>query len=547
MKRRVFVLGIDGGTFDVILPMVARGELPNLAALIGQGYRAYLASTIHPITASAWVSFATGCNPGKHGIYDFQCPKNDGYGFRLNSARDRHGIPFWSLLSRSGRDVIIVNVPFTYPPDRVRGVMLAGFDAPGSRRDMASPPEAFDDLVREFGAYTPDWTFPSGKRYDPENYRKSVETAVRARTASTLHLIRKYPWDVCVAVFGSVDHVQHIYYGLGEEGRRIIESAYRLVDEGLGAIRQEVGADTAMMVVSDHGFGPIRKIVDLDRWLEREGFLSYMRGPSASRLSRWVVRGIRRGLKQVLPVKARGYLRGQMPGVRDFMVSRSAGEEIEWSRTQAYSGGMYGNIYVNRAGLRPKGTVSDADYDAVRTEIADRLSRLRDPDSGEAVVDKVYRREDLYAGPYVDRAPDLIVRWKEYAYFTKKGIAQRGAIFGKELKLDSSTYPHTGTHRVNGIFIASGPDIAHGMVGKNVSIMDFAPTLLHYLGIAPPDGTDGRVVTELFVDGFMRSHPVSGMAPTDQAPAHDVDAEPPPTQADQQEIEERLRSLGYVD
>ena len=186
MSPRVFVLGIDGATFEVILPLVREGLLPHLGSLIDEGYRSPLRSTVHPITAAAWTSFATGTHPGTHGIFDFETAEPGSYRFRLNTARDRKGTPFWVHLERAGLTSLVVNVPFTYPPDRLRGGMIAGFDSPGATRDMASPPELFDELEERFGRCTPDWTFPAGRRFDAAAYRRHVEETVRRAKVAVL-------------------------------------------------------------------------------------------------------------------------------------------------------------------------------------------------------------------------------------------------------------------------------------------------------------------------------------------------------------------------
>jgi len=542
MRAKVFIFGLDGGTFDIILPLARQGRLPHFARLISEGYRATLESTTHPITAAAWTSFATGCNPGRHGIYDFQSPHPKGYGFRLNSARDRRCPPFWTLLHRAGLKTITVNVPFTYPPDRDGGVVIAGFDAPGASRAMAWPPEIFDELAGRFGSYTPDWTFPAGRKYDPETYWESVRTTIHRRTESTLHLMQSHDWDVFTVVYGSVDHLQHIYYGLGDEGRRTVEKAYVLMDEALGRILGRLEPSTALWMVSDHGFGAIRRFVYLDRWLEREGFLRYRSAFTLTALARSAIKWTRRRLKRLLPVRMRGYLRGRLPGIRDFVVSHSTGPEIDWSRTQAYSGGMYGNIYINRRGRQPQGVVPDSDYEHVCDAIRRRLLQLRDPVSGEAVVEKVFHRGELYRGECVDLAPDLLVKWTDYAYFTKKGIDRKGDVFGNELTLDASSYPHTGTHRLDGILIMRGPGIDAGGTG-HAAIIDIAPSLLHYLGQPVPDYMDGRVLSEPFTEEFRRGHSVSTSHTAPSSSPHQAD----PRDEDVKELEGRLRSLGYIE
>lgn len=548
MARKIFIMGIDGGTLDIILPLIDQGRLPNLKRLTDGGVWGTLTSTIHPLTPAAWSSFATGKNSGKHGIFDFSSPDRKSYRHRLNSARDRAGESFWMLLSRSGRKVIVVNVPFTYPPEKVNGIMISGFDAPGASRSMTFPPGIYDELSAAFGSYTPDWTFPAGETYNIEKYRKKVASTIQRRTETSLYLLKKYPWDLFLTVFNSIDHIQHIFFGMGAPGRKIIEEGYEQMDDALGAFLEEIEKEATVLVMSDHGAGEIKKFFYLDRWLEQEGYLTFRSSPGLKGIARTLAGSGRRWLKRILPVSARGYLRGRLPGARNFLVSQATGQETDWSRTRAYSAGMYGNIYLNLKGREKSGIVERSERDRLCREIISKLSGLEDPETREKVVEKVYRKEELYNGPFLDEAPDLLVKWKGYAYFTKKGIDRKGSIFGKELKLDSSNYPHTGTHRLEGIFLARGPSLKQGMRLEGVHIMDLAPTILFLSGTPIPEDMDGRVATEIFEESFLsHSRPEYYEHPDDRR-GEGSGREPGPSAPEEnEELEKRLRSLGYIE
>ena len=545
MENKVLIFGIDGGTLDVIHPMVEKGKLPNIAKLFEEGVYGDLHSTIHPITPSAWSSFATGKNPGKHGIYDFSSPHPDHYGFKLSSASDRKAKSFWSLLGKSDKKVIVLNIPFTFPPENVNGIMISGFDAPGASRLMAYPREIYDELVAEFGSYSPDWTFPIGKKYNLEKYRSEVVSTIKRRTETSLYLLKKYPWDLFITVFNSVDHIQHVFFGMGKEGMEIIEEGYELVDKALGSFLEEIGDDTTIFIMSDHGAGEIKKFFYLDQWLEKEGWLCFRKNAILKDVVQGFTKKGRFWLKRILPVGVRGYLRGRLPGVRDFVATQTSGHGIEWPKTHAYSSGMYGNIYINLKGREKGGIVEEVDYQKVCDDIITKLLELKDPTTGEKVIEKVYKKEDLYHGPYITNAPDLVIQWKDYAYFTKKGIDKKGDIFGDELKLDSSDYPHTGTHRLNGIFMAKGPSIIRGKKVEGIDITDLAPNILFYMGETVPDDMDGEIKNEIFVKSFLEKN-----TPIYHKPSEDENTETGPMQftpAEEAEMAERLKSLGYIE
>jgi predicted AlkP superfamily phosphohydrolase/phosphomutase len=545
MPARTFVFGIDGATFDVISPMVESGRLPNLGRLLREGSCGPLRSTIHPITPAAWSSFATGMNPGKHGVFDFSSPVRATYGVKLNNASDRRCESVWGLLSRQRKHVTVVNVPFTYPPEAVNGILVSGFDTPGADRSMSHPREVYDELVARFGSYTPDWSFPAGRRYDPERYRQNVLDVIRQRGETTLYLMEKYPWDFFMTVFQSIDHVQHVFFGLGDWGMEFIRQAYEAVDHALGRVLEKLDDDTVVMVVSDHGAGNIRKVFFLDQWLERERYLAPKQGATFEGLLRQVGRRGRKLAKAILPTAARGYLRGRMPGMRDMVVSLSSSAPVDWSRTRAYSAGMYGNIFINLKGREAQGIVAQSEYRALCDEIRERLLRLEDPDSGERVVEAVHHRDEVYSGPFVADAPDLLIHWKDYAYFTKKGIDRAGQIFSSDLTLDASNFPHTGTHRIDGIFLARGACIRPGQWLSDLRIVDVAPSLLYLQGAAIPNDMDGRLPAAMFDDGYLSANPpqYSSGGATKEPPTQ----APPSTGEEDEMLRERLRSLGYIE
>jgi predicted AlkP superfamily phosphohydrolase/phosphomutase len=545
VPARTFVFGIDGATFDVISPMVESGRLPNLGRVLREGSCGPLRSTIHPITPAAWSSFATGVNPGKHGVFDFSSPNRATYGVKLNNATDRRRESVWGRLSRERKRVTVVNVPFTYPPESVNGIMISGFDSPGADRSMSRPREVYDELVARFGSYTPDWSFPAGKRYDPERYRQNVVDVIRQRGEATLYLMEKYPWDFFMTVFQSIDHVQHVFFGVGEWGLEYIRQAYEAVDRELGRVLERLDEDTVLMVVSDHGAGDIRKVFYLDQWLEREGYLAPKKGATLEGLLRQLGKRGRKLAKAILPTAARGYLRGRMPGMRDMVVSLSSSAPVDWSRTRAYSAGMYGNVFVNLKGREAQGIVEPSDYGALCDDIRSRLLRLEDPDTGEKVVEAVHHRDEVYSGPFVDDAPDLLIHWKDYAYFTKKGIDKAGQIFSRELTLDASNFPHSGTHRIDGIFLACGACIRPGQWLSGLRIIDVAPSLLYLQGAAIPNDLDGRLRSDMFDEGYVSANPpqYTGDGATKEPPTQT----PPTPPEDDKLLQERLRSLGYIE
>src|SRR5215469_5657491 len=138
MSKQVLFIGLDGSTFDVLDPLMKAGLMPRLQRFIDEGVSGLLETTIPPITPTAWVSWMTGKNPGKHGVFEFLL-RRKGSGslpdMPVNS-RSRDGLPFWDLLGQMGRRAIVTNMPCTYPPTMVNGLMISDFLTPRGRRDF---------------------------------------------------------------------------------------------------------------------------------------------------------------------------------------------------------------------------------------------------------------------------------------------------------------------------------------------------------------------------------------------------------------------------
>ncbi len=156
-RLRVIVIGLDGATFDLILPWVKEGCLPTFKRLMEEGVWGELKSTIPPLTGPAWSLFMTGKNQGKHGIFDFMVRNPEGYDWITINATFRKGRSFWNFLEEEGRRAIVFNVPVTYPPEHGKGAMVSGFLTPPGAEDFIFPPELGKKLEKEVGVFHPHY------------------------------------------------------------------------------------------------------------------------------------------------------------------------------------------------------------------------------------------------------------------------------------------------------------------------------------------------------------------------------------------------------
>lgn len=289
-QNKVLVIGLDGATFDLITPWVAEGKLPTLGRLISEGAHGVLESVPNMCSAAAWASFATGKNPGKHGVYWFAEPRDDSYAFRYTNATHCHAAPIWRTLSDLGKKVGVINVPITYPAEPVSGFLIAGLDAPGvDSRGFTYPP----DLVDEIKSVCSDYTITVGLRAYEESGRldeglERLSTQMEARFRVAGHVMRTRPWDLFVVIFAATDYAQHALWKYcdpshplyqEEEGQKYggaIYDVYQQLDRYIAALLDDVGDDTTVLIVSDHGAGINQTGAShLNSWLEEQGWLRF--------------------------------------------------------------------------------------------------------------------------------------------------------------------------------------------------------------------------------------------------------------------------------
>jgi predicted AlkP superfamily phosphohydrolase/phosphomutase len=355
-------------------------------------------------------------------------------------------------------------------------------------------------------------------------------------------LTARYEPELLFVVFMSADHVHHLGWpDWAERGREsVVADVYRILDDALGDLLRRVGDDGNVLVVSDHGGGSLEGVVNLNAWLAREGYLAYReRGE--------VERGVGHRLFELwrkLPAGPRDALKQRLPRVRERAYRiRHAPAVVDWSRTRAFSYSTFGNVVVNVRGRERDGTVEPGDeYERVRDELVERLLQLESPD-GERIVAAVHRREELFAGPELERLPDLVVEFRDYAWLGKGNLTERTE--GIDDRIGVRGHPrasYVGSHRPDGIVVLSGPAARAG-THLSAAIADIAPTVLYLLGEPIPADLEGRLLTEAIDRGLLER------APPEYVEAVDLElGAPRPYDAEGvAEVEDRLRSLGYLE
>jgi predicted AlkP superfamily phosphohydrolase/phosphomutase len=514
---KVFVIGLDGATFDLLQPWIEEGELPNLRRTIEDSSYGRLESTLPPISPPAWASFMTGVNPGKHGIYDFIRFKPNSFEKVLVNASDVRSKRFWDLAGAMGKKSIILYVPLTYPPWPVDGIMISGIPVP-SQGEFIYPGEVGKELEEKVGSW---WVEIEGDRFrefDERSFLKEIDRSLQTRFNVASYFLMTKDWDLFILVIMETDMAQHM---LWKEKERCLLPLWRKIDGMLGSLQQNLNREDNFIILSDHGFGPMGKTLYLNTWLREKGFLKSRK--------QWVRDGegseveiFHRERKGTFFQKVKGVFKKPKP-------------VIDWSKTEAYffNTGQLQGIGINLKGREPNGIVTPTEYDEVRNRVIMELNGLMDERQGKKIVKHIFRREEIYRGPFVVEAPDIVFV-SDYGYMISDRI--RDETFKER--------GHgRGVHRLHGIFVIRGPGIKKGNPLEEGHLLDVAPTILHLLGVPVPRGFDGKVLTDALMPSFLKSHPLR----FEDVP---LEMESAPFEMNEEEVElikMKLRGLGYIE
>jgi predicted AlkP superfamily phosphohydrolase/phosphomutase len=551
---RCLVIGLDGASPDLIRKFVGNGYLPNIARLMENGIFGILESTFPPMSPSAWTSFMTGKNPGKHGVFDFTQRLTGTYRTYITDRTKESTL--WGLLSAYGKKVAIFNVPQTYPVESVNGVMVTGLGTPRGR-PFTYPPELGKELLRQGYEVDADVHFRSG---DEAGFLKTSIDTARRNMGLILKQLVSIEWDLAMVVLRLTDEVPHFFWKYMDpthpayedrpEFANAILDCYREADTAVGELLK-ISYGATVIVMSDHGFGPLYKDVYLNEWLRRTGFLTVRSKLRFDAIARRVMQrlGLTRGQIGSLLSKLglsglRGMLRSRL-GLSATLIPNDArlhlSDVVDWHTTQAYSMGYIGQVYVNLVGREPAGIVqAGEDYERLLNELTTSLLSMPDPIDGLPVVDRVLRRADLYQGSHVNEAADLYLVMREFSYITRESYewSSSGQYVVSPPTLECAD------HRPEGVLIVSGPfAAAHSIELSGAKIIDLTPTILHLMGLPVQTDMDGRVLSEwLDIQKMDRSITYDKRLIVDErTDADEMSSE------DEKDILDRLKRLGYVE
>jgi predicted AlkP superfamily phosphohydrolase/phosphomutase len=437
---KVAVIGLDGVGLPLVQDLMARGLMPTMASLVAGGTAAPMRSSIPTISSVSWTGFMTGKNPGKHGVYGFTDVKPGTMSMFFPNFGNVHGDTLWDVAGRAGKRCLVLNIPNTYPARALEGMLVSGFVAVNLER--AVYPASLLPALKADG-YKIDVDYVNADQR-PDHFFTDLAATLEGRRRTYLRLLRDEPWDLFVGVITECDRLHHYFWNqyvdpAAPHHQRFLDF-YRRLDDVLGELVAALPGGVPLFVVADHGHTLIHQEFFPNAWLRQQGLLRFTtdkpKGPADID-----------------------------PSSKVFVLDP-------------------GRVYLHRKGRFPMGGVDDAEAAELLGVVQEGLLALRDPSpdapAGGCPVPRVFSRDELYHGPCLAAAPDLVVHFNDG--YDPKGAMARTEVFGRSALTGMHTY-------ADSLFLLNRP----GVPTDGLDIVDLAPTILALLGIDPPADMDGRV------------------------------------------------------
>lgn len=410
---KTVIVGLDGVPFDMLKTLAQDGIMPNTQRLISQGTFRAMRSSIPEISSVAWSSIITGANPAEHGIFGFMDLRSDSYKMKFPNFNDIKAQPFWD--SCPGQ-AIIMNVPSTYPVREMNGVHISGFVSLDFEKSVYPP-----SLVPELRKLDYQLDVDALKAHTDMNaFLKDLDGSLDARIRAYRYLWDEYEWQVFMLVFTGTDRLMHFLFDAYEDADHqhhdFFLDHFRKIDAAIGEIAEKIAEDDLLIMLSDHGFERLDKDVYVNHLLASEGFLTFE--PSSE------------------------------PKLANIS-----------SATKAFALDP-GRVYINQHGKYPAGNVPEQDKDACLKYLEELFGALEI--DGKKVIKHIYRKQDIYAGPYLDQAADMIL-------LAEKGFNLKGSMASEVL---AGKGPFTGKHTYPDAFLLANNKDAFDNVPDQPCVVD---------------------------------------------------------------------------
>jgi len=484
---KVFILGLDGATFDILNPLMRDNVIPNITELCSNGTSAPLRTIFPPVTAPAWLALASGLNPGKTGIFDYiNKIRTESNTFAPISSSYYKERAVWDYLGNQGYKVGIFNYPTLWPPPHVNGFAVSGMG--GKSGNMCYPPELEAELHEATSGYESKLNLRNPKyKRDIDLFFEDINRIIKKQASALQYLVQSKTWDFFFAVFSFTDWMGHVLWKDIDEKHSLYDSmksprvknrfkeTWRNIDEVIGTLLSALPHNTNFISVSDHGMGPLESVFFPNTWLERKGWLKRRRlgwkklfvenmtlfsEGSDNKYFNWLVRFLRNKL-----LKIKGTI-----------------DLIDFDHSFAYSpehNTMFGCINLTKTGKSANG---------FKDLLIEAIKALPKTVKGVEQVD-IFLPEEIYSGQFVNLSPDILFIVNDYKCTVEIDLHK------KEFRTSPSLLMRTGGHQPDGIFIASG-SVFNKMKIPQASVLDICPTVLSLYDLDIPSQIDGRVITE---------------------------------------------------
>lgn len=544
---KVLVIGLDGCEWNVINPLINKGLLPNIKKVLSNGVSGDLKSSIPPITPTAWSSFVTGVNPGKHGIFSYQKKsyKENSYLVTPQNSLDINKECLWHILGRHDKKVCFVNVPMSFPPRPVNGCMITGMMTPSAESEYTFPASLKKELSENGINYRIDLKINKElNQIEDESFQEyyfgdgatrffdDIYELTRTRHKTIEYLMKNRPWDFFMCVFVGMDRVQHFLWDSLETGlseKNVISDKifnyYNYLDEVVGGLIAKAGDETTVIIMSDHGFGRYKGDFLINKFLIDLGLFK------VKEKKQKVTSTMKKVARKVGVDKA---LLTRLFGQKKMESLRMTIQNVDWNSTKAFSLLAHG-IHINVKNRESSGCVeSGKEYEKLREMLINKLYTIKDPVTNRPVIKKVFKKEEIYSGTEFDAAPDLILLSSDIDHYGIYSTQYKDSIF-------CNNSWKTGDHRQNGIFIINGPEIKNNYKIDNAEIIDLLPTILYLFGSPIPTYVDGKVLFDAF------SKPTKDIIYDNYTEQGQKNVSYDYTKDEAEAVKERLRQLGYID
>jgi predicted AlkP superfamily phosphohydrolase/phosphomutase len=529
---RVILIAWDGADWRILDPLLEQGALPNLQALIDRGQREVLRSTVPTHSWSAWPSFLTGVDPVDHGVFDIleTVPRtHKQYPVTYKSIKAR---TFLDDLTAAGKNMLLLDVPLTFPAPRITGNLIAGGVLPKGRTFTA--PDDLPETLRKAGLDWPingmSWTTYHNR---PDAYLDEAHEVTAKRIKASEWLMDNTEWDLMASVWVSIDRTQHCLsnyvapdhpdYAANKDTRigKKVADIFRQTDEAIGSFVSRARDDDLILFISDHGFQSCTRTVNMDRLLKEFGYLEFSAANAVFGPMQWgPVRAAARKVYDLLG------LHGKV----------SLPQSVNWSKTRAYTTirSTGEGVSLNVAGRDVDGIVDPGDYEKVRGELMDRLGSYVDPKTGRTPIKAIAKREEVFGGgTFVDGAPDILM------------VPAEGYSLAHAKSAIEDAKWVSGDHRLEGTIVAVGPGVKP--FESTPALIDMAPTLVAAMDAPTAVKASGRVLHEIVGSEVKLTEREGAGTPSNasvQIPGMD---NPTVSETEADEMEEHLRGLGYIE